>query len=237
MSEEMFALLITSASIGFVHTLFGPDHYLPFIMMSRAQGWSKIKTAWVTFLSGLGHVLSSVVLGLVGVAFGIALFHLEDIESVRGDIAAWMLFAFGLAYMIWGVHRLIRKRAHTHVHTHPDGESHEHAHSHRDGHLHPHTEGGKKSITPWVIFTIFLFGPCEPLIPVLMYPAAQESVWGMVSVALVFSVTTIGTMMAMVFLALYGFRFLPLKAAERYTHVIAGGTIALCACAILFLGL
>ncbi len=58
MSEEMFALLIASASIGFVHTLFGPDHYLPFIMMSRAQGWTKIKTAWVTFLSGVGHVLS-----------------------------------------------------------------------------------------------------------------------------------------------------------------------------------
>ncbi len=35
MSSEITLLAITAASIGFFHTLFGPDHYLPFIMMSK----------------------------------------------------------------------------------------------------------------------------------------------------------------------------------------------------------
>ena len=39
-----------------------------------------------------------------------------------------------------------------------------------------------------ILFTIFVFGPCEPLIPILMYPAAKSSVAGMLLVAGVFSV-------------------------------------------------
>jgi nickel/cobalt exporter len=64
--------MITAASIGFFHTLFGPDHYLPFIMMSRAKKWSLTKTAWITVLCGIGHVGSSVVLGAIGIILGIA---------------------------------------------------------------------------------------------------------------------------------------------------------------------
>jgi hypothetical protein len=64
---ELKALVITAASLGFFHTLLGPDHYLPFIMMSWARGWSGLKTGLITFLCGLGHICSSVVLGLIGV--------------------------------------------------------------------------------------------------------------------------------------------------------------------------
>ncbi len=237
MSDEIYALTATAAGLGFIHTVLGPDHYLPFVMMSQAQKWSRIKTIWITFLSGLGHVLSSVVLGLAGVALGIAVFHLEDAESVRGDIAAWLLFSFGLAYMIWGIHRLIRNKAHTHNHVHHGGEAHVHTHAHDVHHAHLHTVEGSMNITPWVLFTIFVFGPCEPLIPILMYPAAQESTAGMILVAMVFSVTTLLTMQIMVLTAIYGLSFLKIKLLERYTHVLAGGTIALCGCAILFLGL
>jgi hypothetical protein len=41
MAIELKALILTAASIGFFHTLLGPDHYLPFIMMSWARKWSK----------------------------------------------------------------------------------------------------------------------------------------------------------------------------------------------------
>jgi nickel/cobalt exporter len=81
MNSELEILLITAASIGFFHTIVGPDHYLPFIVMAKSGNWSKTKTVWVTTLCGVGHVLSSVVLGLAGVAFGIAvskLFHLGN---------------------------------------------------------------------------------------------------------------------------------------------------------------
>jgi hypothetical protein len=89
MTVELNALIITAASIGFFHTILGPDHYLPFIMMSWARKWSVLKTSLITLLCGLGHITSSVVLGLIGVAMGLAVKGLEHVESVRGNLAAW----------------------------------------------------------------------------------------------------------------------------------------------------
>ena len=68
MDAETALLVATAAGIALLHTLAGPDHYLPFIMMSRARQWPLRRSLLVTFLCGLGHVLSSVVLGAVGVA-------------------------------------------------------------------------------------------------------------------------------------------------------------------------
>ena len=237
MSQELWILLGTAVSIGFIHTLFGPDHYLPFVMMAQARRWTLRRTALITFLCGLGHVMGSVVLGLIGVALGIVVGKLEVIEGVRGDLAAWALIAFGLVYFVWGVRRAIRNRPHTHAHVHGEGPAHEHEHAHAADHAHTHEVPEKKSITPWVLFTIFVLGPCEPLIPILMYPAAKESVLGMVLVAGVFSVATIGTMLTIVVASTLGFNLVPMKRIERYTHALAGGTILACGLAIQFLGL
>ena len=35
--------------------------------------------------------------------------------------------------------------------------------THHGEHMHPHLVGA--SLTPWALFVIFVFGPCEPLIP------------------------------------------------------------------------
>ncbi|MFH1732129.1 MAG: sulfite exporter TauE/SafE family protein [Planctomycetota bacterium] len=241
MTQELWVLVALAASIGFFHTLFGPDHYLPFIMMSRARGWSRRKTALITFLCGLGHVLSSVVLGLIGVAAGIAVGRLEALESVRGDLAAWALIAFGLVYFAWGLRRAVRNRPHIHAHVHDEGGEHEHEHVHAEGHAHVHAEPGKANITPWVLFTIFVLGPCEPLIPVLMYPAAKQSIWGMALAASVFSAITIGTMMSVVLVATLGLNLNVMRRLfspmERYMHAVAGGIVCASGLAIQFLGL
>ncbi len=237
MTQELTTLLITAASIGFFHTLFGPDHYLPFIVMAQARKWSLIKTTWITFLCGIGHVGSSVVLGMIGVAFGTALAKLEIIESFRGDLAAWALIAFGLMYFVWGVRRAIRNKPHTHFHSHGAGEEHSHSHEHKSEHIHVHDKEGKANITPWILFTVFVLGPCEPLIPILMYPAAQSSLYGLVMVTVVFSAVTIATMISIVIISSLGVSLLPIKKMERYTHAIAGAAIFLCGIAIQFLGL
>lgn len=236
MTNGIQLLCITAASIGIFHTLAGPDHYLPFIMMSRARGWHLGKTVFITFFCGVGHVLSSVILGFVGIAFGVALHKLEFIESIRGDLAAWALTAFGFVYMIWGIHKAIKGKLHTHRHFHEDGSLHDHEHSHEAGHMHVH-DRGKASITPWVLFIVFVLGPCEPLIPILMYPAARESIGGLAVVVSAFSVATIGTMLATVVSAHFGLARVNLRPLERYTHVTAGAAILLCGLAILFLGL
>jgi len=236
MTSEIMILGVTAASIGLLHTVFGPDHYLPFIVMSRAGKWSMKKTALITILCGLGHVLSSVVLGLIGVAIGIAVTTLEIVEGVRGNIAAWLLIGFGFAYFVWGVRMAMKGKSHAHGHIHDPHSDHEHEHTHFDEHAHAHG-ATKKSMTPWILFTIFIFGPCEPLIPILMYPAAQHSIPGMIFVAGTFSVITIGTMLSVVMLAAWGISFAKLGKLERYTHALAGLTICLSGLAIQFLGL
>ena len=236
MNSEIVLLCGTAASIGFIHTALGPDHYLPFIVMGRARRWSLSKTAVITFLCGLGHVLSSVVLGLIGVFVGIQVMKLEAFEAFRGSLAAWLLIGFGFAYFIWGLNRAIRNKPHQHVHVHDEHDEHEHEHTHTPEHMHIH--GHKKAnITPWILFTIFVFGPCEPLIPLLMYPAAESSTLGTFLVATVFSVITIGTMLTIVMLSSWGVSFAKLGRLERYTHALAGATICLSGLAIQFLGL
>ena len=137
MSQEMIYLLTTAAMIGLFHTLLGPDHYLPFIVMGKARRWSATKTALITLACGIGHVASSVILGLIGITAGLALHVLELTETIRGEYAAWLLTAFGLVYCAWGIRRAIRNKPHTHQHAHA-GTEHTHKHTHNVDHVHPH---------------------------------------------------------------------------------------------------
>lgn len=239
MIQEVGPIVITAAAVGFFHTLLGPDHYIPFVMLSWARKWSSVKTAAVTLLCALGHIGSSVVLGLIAVSLGLAFTSLEKTESIRGEIAAWLLIAFGLAYTIWGI-RLVYRR-HPHQHTHPHfvkgPHDHVHLHTHLGEHTHVHDGESTKAATPWVLFIIFVFGPCEPLIPLSMYSAAKGGYVGLAAVTGVFGVVTGVTMLAAVFLGRAGVNFLPLKKVQRYSHVLAGATILLCGLAIRFLGL
>ena len=248
--DAYVALLSTAAGIGFFHTLFGPDHYVPFVAMSRAGQWSVRKTFVVTMLCGIGHVASSVALGLVGVAGGILLFRLENLESVRGELAGWMLLGFGILYLIWGLMQAFRNAPHVHYHAHSDGTVHEHVHRHQGDHLHAHELAGNPPsdgdnvglpqakprpaarLSPWVLFTVFLFGPCEPLIPMLMYPAAESDYTLVFAVSLVFGATTIMTMTAAVALLLWGATWFQGHAWHRYGHAVAGAAITACGVAI-----
>jgi len=237
MQIDSSALYITAASIGFFHTLLGPDHYLPFIVISKARKWSLLKTNIITFLCGIGHVGSSILIGFIGMLLGIAVNKLTPIEASRGSIAAWLMIAFGLVYFIWGLRKAFKEKQHTHKHVHSDRTIHVHMHSHFKEHSHVHEKKSIKEITPWILFTIFIFGPCEPFIPVLLYPAAQVNLIDIAMVTLIFSATTIGTMMLVVTTSIFGFKFLPKLNFERFMHAIAGATIFLCGISIQFLGL
>jgi nickel/cobalt exporter len=237
-TQELGTLLVAAGSIGFFHTLLGPDHYLPFIVLSWARKWSAARTAVITFLCALGHIGSSVLLGFLGVSLGLAVESLTGTESLRGRIAAWLFIAFGLIYLLWGIRHIYRSRPHRHAHSHLDDEhGHVHLHTHFGEHAHVHDVQSLKSLTPWILFTIFVFGPCEPLIPFLMYPAAKGSLFDLVTVTATFGTVTTLTMLATVFLGRAGVNFLPLRNVQRYSHALAGATILACGLAIEFLGL
>lgn len=236
MSTEIMVLCATAVSLGFIHTVFGPDHYIPFIAMSKARHWSLPKTSLITLLCGIGHIASSVILGFLGIAFGIAVTRLEVLEAFRGSIAAWSMIGFGLAYFIWGLHQAYKNKPHMHTHYHEDYR-HSHSHGHSLEHAHIHVKEEKKNITPWILFTIFVFGPCEPLIPILMYPAAKNNMFGVFIVAFLFGLVTIATMLTIVIALSFGLNLVRLGRLERYAHALTGAIIFLSGMAVQFLGL
>jgi len=136
MIDGLGVLAITAVSLGVVHTLTGPDHYIPFIAMAEARKWNLFKTMSITFFSGIGHILSSVVIGLVGISIGSSLEKFKIFENVRGEIASWLFIAFGLVYLIYGIKKAVRKESHEHKHCHLNISTHSHVHSHNDEHLH-----------------------------------------------------------------------------------------------------
>jgi hypothetical protein len=168
----------------------------------------------------------------VGIAAGWAIGGLEAFESTRGEIAAWLLLGFGLAYTVWGIRRAMRHRPHVHWHTHADGTVHRHPEGHHGAAGHEAAPPRSRTMTFWVLFTVFVFGPCEVLIPQLMYPAARHGWGGVAAITVVFAAATIVTMMTVVAAAYAGLKRVALPNMERYSHATAGLAVTMCGLAI-----
>lgn len=202
----MWPLVVSTLGVAVVHAL-APDHWVPFVAIGRAQQWSVKKLVLVTTLAGIGHVGSSVVLGLIGLALGFLLKGIQAFESARGEIAGVILIGFGLAYAVWGL-----KQA---------------RHAHLDK---------SQIVTVWTLIAIFVLGPCEPLIP-LMLLAAQHGWAAIWIVSVLFSGATIAMMLGQALLAYLGVRLLATERLERWTHALAGLLIALTGLLVMALGI
>lgn len=205
----MNILLLSTLTISLLHAL-APDHWLPFVMIGKAQGWTKWRLTTVTILAGIGHVSSSLAIGAIGVLLGLAAERINLWESSRGNVASLLLIGFGLAYMVWGLKNWGRK--------------------------HTHELEKAKVVSYWTIFALVVFGPCEPLIPLIL----AGSAFGWPSVFMVFAlfgVSTIGMMLIQVHLATFGVSLIRSHWFEHASDVIAGGVIALTGILIRVLGI
>ena len=189
--------------------------------MSRVGLWSLRKTLLITALCGVGHVAGSALLGFIGIALGLILFQLETAEQIRGNLAGWLLLGFGAIYFGWGLVFAIRNRRL------PKESSEEEVLERAKGQATRMTEQNK-SLVPWVLFVVFLFGPCEPLIPLLMYKAAQANFWGVIWVTTVFGVTTLITMLTLVAIIYRGTFAIRFQWAHVYGHALAGFVVLVC---------
>ncbi len=230
--NELYLLSLSALSLGFIHTILGPDHYLPFIVISKARQWSSNKTMWITFISGIGHVGSSVLIGMIGIALGVSAHKLESIEAFRGEAVGWLLFAFGVAYTCYGIYKFLKSMHHFHL---PAFLLPKKIRQYQHLPVDEQTPDDVK-ITPWVLFLIFVFGPCEVLIPLLIFPAYEQSTFGMFVVSLIFGAATISTMLLTVYLGHKGTSLVKFRQHEKYVHLLAGIVILISGAGILFLG-
>jgi nickel/cobalt transporter (NicO) family protein len=208
MDNSLFPLLFGTISIAFLHSLLGPDHYIPFIMLSKAQNWSKTKLIIITLISGIGHVGSSILLGSLGIMLGFGMNHIQGLESYRGDIGVILLIGFGVAYALWGLR-------HVKHHKHIDLSN-------------------KKIITFWTLFAVFVLGPCEPLVP-LMFAATRFGWSAIFSISLIFSIITIVMMVGLSYLGSLGINLFKDESVHKYSHTIAGSVIALTGVFLIFI--
>lgn len=227
-SGDLAVLLTAAVTLGFVHTILGPDHYVPFVMMARAQKWSRKRTGVVTFLCGVGHVGSSAAIAVALALAGRALSDWTDsrfaaAHEARGSVAAWLLIGVGVAFAVWGIVRATRRRVRPHL----PGEDAETC------------DGARRlrRLTPWVLFTIFVFGPCESLIPLMLVAWSTSGPAGSFLVGSVFAAATIATMLGAVAVLLAGVSRLPLGALDRWSTALAGVALLACGGAIQWLGL
>ncbi len=205
MSGLFPTLAAAAMTVGSLHSL-APDHWVPFAVLARAQGWSARRTARVTFLCGFGHVTVSVLLGLLGLVFGREMFHSfgQRMESFAGVL----LVAFGLVYAAWGLRRAAGRHIHGHAHVHYD---------------HVHEPG---SMTVRGLFLLFCADPCVAVVPVL-FAAAPLGAFQTVVLVAMYELATIATMVALVLPARAGTQLVRGTWLSRYGDATAGGLIVL----------
>jgi len=144
-----FLLVLAVGTVGVLHTLV-PDHWLPIALVARQQGWTRSQTARAAFGAGIGHVVSTLLIGiavwLAGLAFAVRF------GAMVGIVSSGALIAFGLWIAVGSLLELRRgvqlPGGHTHAHAahpHPHAEyetPHGHDHEHGYGHGHGHDHGG-----------------------------------------------------------------------------------------------
>ena len=125
------AIATTGFTVAFLHAAI-PTHWLPFVLVGRAQHWSHARTLAVVALAGLGHVSLTTVLGVVVVWLGIS------VNARLGNAFPWL--AGGALLLLGGFYlwRQWRGKGHSHLfggHSHGGGHGHEAGHGPHGGML------------------------------------------------------------------------------------------------------
>lgn len=195
----LVSILATGLLVAFFHAAL-PTHWLPFVLIGRGQGWGAGKTLTVAAGAGVGHVLSTMALGVLLTGAGIAF------EERYGGLSPWLvaglLIGLGLFYLV----RQALRRPH-----HPDAK--------------PRLFTSDRAAIV-ALFTLVTLSPCEAFLPV--YVSGVHYGWpGFLLLSLVLATATILGMVVFTGVTILGARRLPLGLLERYEAGILG--TALCA--------
>ncbi len=229
-------LIATVAAVGVLHTLV-PDHWAPIAVLARAQGWSRQRTAVAAAGAGLGHVVSTLLLGLLVWALGAAV--AVRYGTLVNHLAALALIAFG-AWIGWSGWREAHGASehghdhvgHAHLHRHGDGVEHVHFHQHHDPHVtpsggaavmheHSHAVAGRSAL-------LLILGS-SPMIEGLpaFFAASTYGVPLLALMAVVFALSTIVTYVAVSVAAIAGMERVAFGPLERYGEALSGAVVAL----------
>jgi len=191
----MEQIIIGSLLLSVLHAVI-PSHWLPIIAIGRKESWSVKEISEVTILSGLAHVVSTVILGVGFAALGIEL--TESIENFSRIMAPIILILLGLIF-------IYRNHRHKHFHlSQPERKS-------------------KKEIIIALIISMFL-SPCLEIEGYFLLAGSQG--WNVVGMLVfLYSTITIIGMVVWVRFAYRGFLKLNWHSYEHNAGIITGLTL------------
>ena len=95
-NPDMLSILAGAFLVSVAHAIL-PDHWLPLILISRAEKWSQAETLWVTVLVTIPHLVSTILLGFLMGMIGLRLSASH--EALMGIVAPAMFVLIGLIYV------------------------------------------------------------------------------------------------------------------------------------------
>lgn len=194
----LWSLLGGGFVAAFLHAAL-PTHWLPFVLVGRAQRWSLTKNLLAVVAAGLAHIASTVVVGSLIVAAGMALD--EIVAGLLPHLSAILLFGFGGFYLIKSA---IRRPVLA------GGPALD---------LAEPTVGHATAF--WGLVAVLALSPGEVLLPIYM-SSAQEGVGALILLTCVFAVGTTLGMTVFTTLARAGASVLKLERWARYEGAVLG---------------
>jgi nickel/cobalt exporter len=194
----MITLITGSLILSVLHALI-PNHWLPVLAISRKENWNLGQTTSVTFITGLAHALSTVLIGVVIGVVGVTLSSTG--EHFTHYIAPGVLSCIGLFY-IFQHHR----HKHFHLHSQP-------------------IERGKSKVIISLATAMF-FSPCFEIEAYFLL-ASTKGWWMVLFLAAFYTVVTVGGMVLWVRLTYKGLLKLNWHSLEHNAGIITGITLLL----------
>lgn len=191
--------LLYTFTLSLLHTLI-PSHWLCFVLVGRAQGWTRGKMLTVTAVAGLIHVVANVSLGAALAAAGRELME-KKYEPLLTQVSAGILILLGVIYL--GAHAL-------------------HA-----GHHHEQDKSVTGKAAVLALSFSLAISPCSAAIILTIVPIAGAGWTTILAISAVLLVTTVGVMLLLVGLTSLGIERLQFAVFEKYEKLILG--LVLCA--------
>ncbi len=199
----LYTLATTGFSVAFLHAAI-PTHWLPFVVIGRARGWSHRRTLWAVAFAGGGHIFATTALGV-----GLAWFGFE--LSERFDHAFhWVVAAILVCLGLWLAFR----------------EPHGTGCNHCQGHPEKLLPDATDKAALWGLFLTLTLSPCELFLPV--YLTAVPYGWlGIAWLSAVLAVATLGGMLTLTWLTLHGVQRLRWSWLVKLDERLIGGMLCL----------
>jgi len=247
--DPLLVLVLTTITTAVFHTLI-PDHWLPFVLVARTEGWGTRRTAVMTAGSAILHVVLSVGLGLAAFWASSGAAAVAGLGASIGRISSAVMVLFGASYAAWfffegGHHHSFGVHPH-----HAPGVEHER------GQPHPHDMDGEDGIpapeaialggsaaaagrrarlSGLALAGIVGFNPCLLVIPYIHY-AGSMGPGALFAVSIAFALSTVVCMVGVALIGLRGTARLESPFLIRYGEVISGALIAVTGLVVMLLG-